>query len=691
MSNVFMDTTIENDYENLRYKIRYSVSIYSSNKPTGKASLSIEVADKKIECEAAFSDGIAKYSGSLYIDYTNSDIGFTTYCIATWYLDGGGWDGASSITENHYCRKWDSSTISDTSTKTYEINGINPVKINILRGVVGSVHTVKIKLGSDGLKSFTVNNVENTTEYVIPMSWIEGYPSVKTFTLYIEVTQYIKGHQIGDTVSKTITANVTTVGINPIITGVSLERVNNEVPQEWEMFVQYVSSAKFTINATGKYGATISKYSIKTSNGVQYLGSESSFTTDIIKQNGKITAQLQAIDSRGFESDIEEVTFDVTPYFKPDFANAIINRCNEDGTFNEDGDFIRLEGAVNIAACDGKNSISETTVQAKSINETSYINKGQLELSGATIIGGFDAEKTYDIKIIISDAIRSSVFEMELYSSLAVMGFMRGGRGISFGKSPETDGFDCAFDATFRGALNVGNTDIVELVNGINKKRYMYYAECLTAANEKKKLISIDDFYSYENANVVVRFTNGISVNSPTLSINEGEELPIMYRGSAVPNGYVRAGCVLMLQCNGTKWDVIGEFAQEIIGNLSSLGTNAKDSVVAAVNEVNTKLQDFKNSIAQTNTGYFKLPGIIIQWGTVSDISVPATGNETITIGFPIQFGSPPSILCDELGNYNIKANPVHNSWVASFQMNIRSLDGNARTGRSVNWIAIGN
>ena len=109
------------------------------------------------------------------------------------------------------------------------------------------------------------------------------------------------------------------------------------------------------------------------------------------------------------------------------------------------------------------------------------------------------------------------------------------------------------------------------------------------------------------------------------------------------------------------------------------------------INKTNVAINILEEVLYKKESKIIRLPnGMKIQWGTVSGITVPASGQLQIAVKFSEAFESQPIIFCEEWGNYNIKANPASNGNVDGFTMNVRSLTGVAYSKRNVNWIAIG-
>lgn len=79
----------------------------------------------------------------------------------------------------------------------------------------------------------------------------------------------------------------------------------------------------------------------------------------------------------------------------------------------------------------------------------------------------------------------------------------------------------------------------------------------------------------------------------------------------------------------------------------------------------------------------------IIQRGAVSDVTVPASSFTTYEVIFPTPFSVLPTVVIMPRGNYDINCQ-LKEKTNEGFTFNVRSGDGNERTGRKYDWIAIG-
>lgn len=96
-----------------------------------------------------------------------------------------------------------------------------------------------------------------------------------------------------------------------------------------------------------------------------------------------------------------------------------------------------------------------------------------------------------------------------------------------------------------------------------------------------------------------------------------------------------------------------------------------------------------KTEIDDSGTNSCKIGNTLIQWGYLTNVTVPATSYDSYTVSFDIPFKERPEVTATPRGNYNISCQ-VSSSSEAQFVLNVRSGDGAERTSRSFSWIAVG-
>lgn len=151
---------------------------------------------------------------------------------------------------------------------------------------------------------------------------------------------------------------------------------------------------------------------------------------------------------------------------------------------------------------------------------------------------------------------------------------------------------------------------------------------CSTAADTAAKEVSIANFLLIKNAIVSVRFQKGIKAVSPTLNVNSQGAKPILLNGIALPVGVVAANTTVMLQYDGTNWNVVG----------SPVGLESEDELLVDLGLTSGLLWATRNIDVSQPNGFAASPYqyecSFFSWGNTNG------HNPIATNAFDYDFGS---------------------------------------------------
>ena len=88
------------------------------------------------------------------------------------------------------------------------------------------------------------------------------------------------------------------------------------------------------------------------------------------------------------------------------------------------------------------------------------------------------------------------------------------------------------------------------------------YGECSTAGATAAKTVSMTNTVLTPGGIIAVNFVNAFTASSPTLSVNGSAAKPIKLYGNAMPMGKVYANTILVMNYDGTQFNVIGILSQ---------------------------------------------------------------------------------------------------------------------------------
>ena len=88
------------------------------------------------------------------------------------------------------------------------------------------------------------------------------------------------------------------------------------------------------------------------------------------------------------------------------------------------------------------------------------------------------------------------------------------------------------------------------------------YGDCSTAGATAAKTVSIPNTVLTPGGIIAVNFQNAFTASSPTLSVNGSAAKAIKLFGNAMPMGKVHANTILVMNYDGTQFNVIGILSQ---------------------------------------------------------------------------------------------------------------------------------
>lgn len=259
------------------------------------------------------------------------------------------------------------------------------------------------------------------------------------------------------------------------------------------MFIKGLSKPIVTFNnASGVQGSTISSYLIGSLTGDTRsdfvlsmngnVSNTSNFNNLSVSGSNTITAYVK--DTRSRNSASVSQTFNVIDYGTPSLTALVIQRCLQDGTLNEDGEYARLYVTYKVYPVNDGNTDKNTRTLSYSLDNSTWttIPTTQWESSLFVIIGNgeFDTSGTYTIYVKLEDRTTSVVQSVNLAPSKKLRSLYHGsdGEGITLGRKANEPGFHDYLGATFHNGLNIGTTNVAtelsnkqaKLVSGTNIK-----------------------------------------------------------------------------------------------------------------------------------------------------------------------------------------------------------------------------
>lgn len=218
--------------------------------------------------------------------------------------------------------------------------------------------------------------------------------------------------------------------------------------------VQGVSKMDINLNPTLSYGSPITK-SITFANGAIYGTTE--FSTDVVQDADSTEIKAQVTDERGRDSIVESYILPVIPYERPVVSALSVRRCDEDGTENDQGEYVQVTFSAKIYDLRGQNSAKYTltytadedshTEELTDLNGTYVLNNYTLEPFAA------DGSKTYQVTITAEDDIDEGDRSTSISTAFTIMSWGPDGTSMAIGKVAEKENtLEVALDMDVTGA-----------------------------------------------------------------------------------------------------------------------------------------------------------------------------------------------------------------------------------------------
>ena len=311
--------------------------------------------------------------------------------------------------------------------------------INVNRASDKFIHNIYVSWGSQINKQRILTGIGTSGTWTVPKNYANYIPNGTSGVLIITCETYNGSTLIG---TKTTTATIKvpdTEEFRPKITNITFqENSQSGVPTTWGAYIQNKSKLSYDVAATGAYSSSIKSYSVVV-NGTTY--NNKSYTTDVLLTKGTNTIVATVTDSRGRKATLSK-TFEVLEYNGPNITNFIANRCLEDGTLDEEGEFVKIEIKATIPKLNNKNSYSYF-LKYKKVEETEYkIYEIEIDESSndknfilnKTIVMAADGDFAFDYMFMLADSFIGINKSTDIDTVFQLINFHESGLGMGIGK-----------------------------------------------------------------------------------------------------------------------------------------------------------------------------------------------------------------------------------------------------------------
>lgn len=321
------------------------------------------------------------------------------------------------------------------TTPTLSASSINlgtSVTIKTPRASTSFEHKLKYSFGS--ASDTIASDVQTSKSWTPTLSLASQIPNATSGTCTITCETY-KGSLIG-TKKAYLTLKVPS-SVVPTISNVTLKEANTDVSAVTDLYLKGLSRVLVNVTASGSYGSTIKKYSIKV-DGNTYTTNGTS--TGVFYTAGTKSIECSVTDSRGRTSAAFNTELVVYDYFKPIAKINNIYRCNADGTYNDEGTSVYIDYTTSYDTLNESYLSGSCKLFYKLSTDSTYTSRSLDNGSGNLILSGFNKDNSYEFYATTSDSffdITSPIIEVD--SSFSLIDFKASGTGIAIGKSSEYD------------------------------------------------------------------------------------------------------------------------------------------------------------------------------------------------------------------------------------------------------------
>ena len=349
----------------------------------------------------------------------------------------------------------------------------------------------------------SVTSAYTYTEYTIPMDVASNFPNDPSGTM--TATLYTYSDSGATQVGSASTAQFTVTLPNNATTKPSVTMSLSPVTPYAKfssLYLKGISKVKATFGGSGKYGASISAYSLQAEGGGHTEASISNtHTSNILAQSGEVKIIGWASDSREYGNSIEKkitVIPYVAPYISPSsgYKKVICERCTSGGTASDSGAYLHIKGTRNYTKINTNGIVNTCAVRCRIKPEGGSWshNSGEgVDVLKATNTStdNFDlvlpditlsTTLTYVVELNITDDTGlSSYIEFRIPSESADFDLREGGKGAAFGKPATKENFlECELDAQFNNRAYFSSLSLMETeieVGGDDNTYYPVYVK----------------------------------------------------------------------------------------------------------------------------------------------------------------------------------------------------------------------
>lgn len=308
--------------------------------------------------------------------------------------------------------------------------------VNIVRNSSSFTHKLWYKLGNSGWSNeyaFTGTSVT----FTISNSLLSQLSTATSGTLQLCIGTYSGSTLIGGYVYKDVTVYASS-DVQPTVGTITL------TPQTYSSLIQ--NKNKLTISVSGctaGTGSTIKSYTFS-GPGISSTTTNTSVTTGVISNTGKLIYTVTVTDNRGRTAS-ETAEIECCAWLAPTIKlSAFRVTSNTATTANPSGTYVRCSYNIGFSPVNNTNDVTiKLYFKKSSASSWSSVDvvTDSKDTSGTYYLSSFDIGSTYSVYATVTDNYGGSINsnQVTIFSAERVMNVRPQGKGIAFGKMADTD------------------------------------------------------------------------------------------------------------------------------------------------------------------------------------------------------------------------------------------------------------
>lgn len=286
------------------------------------------------------------------------------------------------------------------------------ISIHMNRNSSAFTHTVRYAFGTLSGTCIDADTGKAATGVATGIRWKipESFMSLLTTATSGSGTIYVDTYN-GSTLVGTKYCGFTATVPASVKPGCSIQVLDaTNIKDTYGNLVRGLSQLYVKTTGTPSYGSPIRAYNVS-ANGVRYTAAE--ITTGVLTKAGTTTVTATVTDRRGRTSAAATASFTVLDYAPPAVTKLTAVRCNQDGTVNKRGAYIKVTFSAAVTSLNSKNT-ALYKLKYKKTTDTSYTTvtisaaTNKYTVTNQTYIFEASTGSSYDIIIEATDRHNSA-------------------------------------------------------------------------------------------------------------------------------------------------------------------------------------------------------------------------------------------------------------------------------------------